>query len=217
MMRKGIAIYFENPEKEKAYLKTASNAGFDVLFTSLHLPEVSSYQDKVFLIRDVLSTAKALNYEVIADINRKTFSEFGVSLDDLSYFKNLGIDVLRLDYGLGFEEIVRISKQSTDVKIQLNASTLSKKDYFRLKRLGLNEEQVLFGHNFYPRNDTGLTWEQFASSTAFFQNEGFEVMAFVPSLFHHRGPVYEGLPTVERHRKQTIRENYLEMLHVGGN
>ncbi len=212
-MQKGLSIYFDDLEREKAYLKEASELGYTWLFTSFHLPEKGSYQKRRKAIQDVLSFAKKYQYQVIADINRKTLDEFSSSLTDLSVFKDLAVDVLRIDYGFTLEEMLLLSQNKEGLMIQLNASTLSKKDFFKLKKKGLNLKQVMMGHNFYPRKDSGLTWEQFHAKNAFFSAQGLPIMAFIPSDQYHRGPIFEGLPTVEKQRKQGLKQNYLEMLY----
>jgi len=55
-------------------------------------------------------------------------------------------------------------------------------------------------HNFYPRPETGLDEDYLWETTRQLQDAGLRVLAFIPGDIQKRGPVYEGLPTLEAHR-----------------
>ena len=54
-------------------------------------------------------------------------------------------------------------------------------------------------HNYYPKSYTGLSLERVAQINARLSALGFQIFSFVPGEIF-RGPLYEGLPTVEEHR-----------------
>ena len=70
-------------------------------------------------------------------------------------------------------------------------------------------------HNFYPKPYTGLSLEDVARTNLRLAALGFEIMAFVPGDANVRGPVFEGLPTVEaqRGRASKVALNMLELAH----
>ena len=55
-------------------------------------------------------------------------------------------------------------------------------------------------HNFYPRPETGLDEDYLKERTALLQQYGFKVIAFIAGTGRKRGPLQEGLPTLEAHR-----------------
>ena len=55
-------------------------------------------------------------------------------------------------------------------------------------------------HNFYPRPETGLDDSCFGKLTERLQNMGIKVLAFAPGDTILRQPLFERLPTLEKHR-----------------
>jgi hypothetical protein len=66
---------------------------------------------------------------------------------------------------------------------------------------GLDSRILRAGHNYYPRPETGLSFELFFRRSMLFHRHGVPVSAFIPSRANSRGPVFAGLPTLESHRK----------------
>ncbi len=68
-------------------------------------------------------------------------------------------------------------------------------------------------HNYYPKPYTGLSISSVKEINARLKNFGFETQSFVPGDKTFRGPIFEGLPTVEDHRnkKEKLMENMLEL------
>jgi uncharacterized protein len=59
-------------------------------------------------------------------------------------------------------------------------------------------------HNFYPREWTGLALSSVAASVAVARQFGWRVGAFIAGDSVRRGPLGEGLPTVEEHRNAPL-------------
>ena len=170
------------------YIEKAHVRGIEYVFTSVHIPNLERERvKKEFQI--ILEETKKRNMKLIVDISKDFYSEFD--------WDKYSIYALRLDFGFNDEEIVELSKK---YRIQLNASTISKEWIERLVNLGLNKEKITVCHNYYPRNNTGISLELLRKRNKFFKETGFEIMAFVPSQSYKRGPIYEGLPTLEVHR-----------------
>ena len=81
--------------------------------------------------------------------------------------------------------------------IVLNASTMSPEDARRIAEKG---REVFALHNFYPRPETGLDEEYLMETTQALRSAGLSVQCFIPGDTLLRGPLHEGLPTLEAHR-----------------
>ena len=88
--------------------------------------------------------------------------------------------------------------------IELNASVYKKERILSLIEKGLNAKNIRVSFNYYPKLHTGHTIEFVDDMTKFFHSLGMTVGAFLPSHIGFRPPMYEGLPTVESHRKMDL-------------
>ena len=143
----------------------------------------------MFEFEKILNTATKLNMQVIVDISSKYIEKY--KWDDYNIF------ALRLDFGFTDKEIIKLSKMYS---IQLNASTISKKWMENLLKMGLDSSKITVCHNYYPRKDTGISLDLFRERNSYYRSLGMKIMGFVSSNFKKRGPIYEGLPTMEVHR-----------------
>jgi len=188
----GVSIYsgMEYSLRENlAYLELANSYGIKTLFTSLHIPEAD---DRVYHeTKEILVKTKELNMKVIADISKDFMSR--LKLEDYNIY------ALRLDFGFSQREIADFTRKYP-FKIQLNASTISRGYLSQLKELGADFDRLEAGHNYYPRRDTGIAYELLIERNRAFREYGLSTMAFIPSREGKRGPIYEGLPTLEAHR-----------------
>nr|WP_050497229.1 MupG family TIM beta-alpha barrel fold protein [Clostridium botulinum] len=191
-------------------IKIAKNNGYDRIFTSLHIPE-ANYNVIVEEFKLVLDMAKKMNMKIIADISPKGFEYLQIKDMNLNKIKNVGIDVLRLDFGFTEEQIAKFTNNNLGIKIELNASTITKDFFNKLNKYNVNYKNVQACHNYYPRKDTGISESLFLKKNSMLKEMGVEVSAFVPSLVGKRGPIYEGLPTIEKHR---FMNPYLSAKHL---
>ena len=67
-------------------------------------------------------------------------------------------------------------------------------------------------HNYYPRSETGLDEEYFLRITKSLQDAGIHVIAFIPGDVLKRGPIFEGLPTLEHHRHISPYAAFMELI-----
>ncbi|MBR3623679.1 MAG: DUF871 domain-containing protein [Selenomonadaceae bacterium] len=201
-MNNGISLYpgLDNTLEENLNLiETASKRGLKRIFTSLHIPET----DKAKLKQElsiILSGAKDNDMEIISDISPKTTEILGIDGRDLRAFKKLGITALRLDYGYNAETIAKFSRNDEGIKIVLNASAINAEILSDLEKHNADFSGIEALHNFYPRKNTGLAEEFFTAKTKLLQAYGIKVGAFVSSEGKKRGPMFEGIPTLEAHR-----------------
>jgi hypothetical protein len=206
-MLKGISIYLgmENTlEENKALMLKARAYGFTKAFLSLHVPEA-----KEALIQqelgEVTALANKLHMDLLADITATTKVSGG-------------INQVRLDDGFSPQMVADYLKEHPDHKVVLNASTISVDFMEKLSMLQVPADRLEALHNFYPRPHTGMGEEFFVKQNAMLRSYGLKVGAFVPSQTGKRGPVYEGLPTLEADRQGNtdLGARHLAALNVDG-
>lgn len=192
MTKKGISVYPGldiTVKMYKEYILKASKLNYEYIFMSMHLPESNENTSNEF--NELLQFSNKLNMKVIVDTSKK----FIKNID----FKKVKIYGLRLDFGFTNDEIVDIVN-NWNIRVYLNASTITDKWFKTLMSLGLNISNVGAFHNFYPKLYSGLTRENFKEKNEYFKKYGFETLAFSSSQFKTRMPLNIGLPTIEEHR-----------------
>ena len=187
-----FSVYLSTFDTQKKMLE--EHAGNDSpLFLSLHISEEmdASYCRKV---EEICFWLYEHHYRIIADVSPATLKQFNAgSITELS--KKLHVWAVRLDYGFTDEQTIEIGRV---MPVVLNASTLSAQK----GEIIANEcPLVMAMHNFYPRPETGLDDDFLCNSTKLLQQVGIKVLAFIPGDTILRGPLFERLPTLERHRK----------------
>ena len=69
--------------------------------------------------------AHELGFEVMLDCNPRVFDELGVSYKDLSFFKEIGADGIRLDMGFTGSEESLMTFNPEGLLVEINMSTVS--------------------------------------------------------------------------------------------
>lgn len=188
----GYSLYLSTYAAQCHALRGPAGTGAAV-FLSLHISEEfdDTYCRRATQICHDLADR---GFRIIADVSVKTLRQFGCrDLTELA--EELRLWALRIDYGFSRSEIEAMAQK---MPIILNASTTSAEDAARIAGAGF---PVFAMHNFYPRPETGLDEEYLLETTKQLQSAGLKVMAFIPGDTRLRGPVFEGLPTLEAHRK----------------
>lgn len=187
----GRSVYLSSFENQQDELQKHCSFGSTV-FTSFHISE--EFDDSyVSRARRMCEWLGSNGFRILADVSKKTASFFGIS-DLAAFAQSLAIDALRIDYGFSAAEIEKLAMQ---LPIVLNASTVDLEAAAKIATAG---GRVRAMHNFYPRPETGLDEAFFRASTERLRSAGLEVLAFIPGDAQKRGPLYEGLPTLEEHR-----------------
>ena len=187
----GRSVYLESFAVQKPQLLAA--AGQDVpVFLSLHISEEFS-SDYCARAAELCGWLHAHGFRILADVSQKTVLQFGQP-DLVALARELHLWALRIDYGFTVPEICTLAAQ---LPLVLNASVTAPADAARIAAAG---PLVMAMHNFYPRPETGLDDDFFVQSTLALQHAGVRVLAFIPGDDLLRGPLREGLPTLERHR-----------------
>jgi uncharacterized protein len=190
----GMSIFLGSDGDMEGKLEKAQSFGVKVLFTSLHIPEDDHtiYETR---LKELGRLAKKYKMELVADISPHSITFLGIeSYEDLLQW---GLSGIRPDYGYTDDLIVSLSQK---MKVGLNASTVTREDIERWIELGVNTGNLEAWHNYYPRPDTGLDEDFFSERNRLFKEYGIQTMAFIPGDEQLRGPIYAGLPTLEKHR-----------------
>ncbi|EJS65273.1 DUF871 domain-containing protein [Bacillus cereus] len=206
----GVSIYLskERVEKQEEWLKVAKENGFSSIFTSLHIPEddPGTYKE---LIRILGKQALENEMELMVDVSPKSLHHLGISYENVEELLEWGITGLRMDYGIAPKEIASVSHK---MKVALNASTITESFWKELLAENIRVDRVEAWHNFYPRPETGLAKSFLQKQNQYLHECGIKTMAFIPGDGEKRGPLYEGLPTLEKHRNMRSLEAYLELV-----
>ena len=161
----------------------------ELYFTSFHVPEElnDSFAEKA---KALLKRLEKENKRIIVDLSPRGLKALGYErIPD--FVRDYDIDYIRFDYGFSQEDILE-TKMHCGVVV--NASTVNR-NYFGNSTYG-----VLAIHNFYPRKETGLDYEYFETQNRLFKKNGIDTGAYISSDKDLRGPLFEGLTTLEENR-----------------
>ncbi|KMK92966.1 MupG family TIM beta-alpha barrel fold protein [Rossellomorea marisflavi] len=202
----GISIYLSDPRAEERIIR-ASAMGIKQAFTSFHIPEEPAGQER---IRQLLSLFHDEGFEVFADVSRQTPEMLGLTC--FREMRSLGVTALRLDDGFSREDVEHLSHH---FKLAINASTVRKEEVEDWLGMGIDPSALIAWHNFYPRRETGISSAFFRSQQRMFDSFGIPVYAFVPGDEEQRGPLFQGLPTLEDHRHGDPYVHAAGLFHEG--
>ena len=198
----GFSVYPSTWSQFKQQLASLFVEGSTV-FTSLHIVEEMN-ESYVKNVEEMMEYLNQIGYRIIADVSLRTLEIFGEeSLEDIA--KRFSIDIIRVDFGFTEEEIF---KACQNVEICLNASTITKEFALKLKDTGKTFYAM---HNFYPRPETGIDEDQFGEINTFLNEYGFKILVFIPGDENLRAPIYEGLPTLEKHRNKLPYVSFVDL------
>ena len=198
----GFSLYLSTYEQQRPSLSLWAGTGAPI-FLSLHISEEfdATYCQRA---REICHSLAAFGFRTIADVSVKTLQQFGCgSLTELA--AELKLWGLRIDYGFSPEEI---GEMATRMPIVLNASTTSAADARRIAEKG---QEIFALHNFYPRPETGLDEDYLMETTQKLRSAGLSVQCFIPGDTLLRGPLHEGLPTLEAHRHALPSAAFVDM------
>lgn len=204
----GFSVYFgldNSMDENIGLLKSAHELGFSRIFTSLHIPE-ADYEVLKVEVKEFFRVAKEFDMDVISDISPNTFKFLELDNMDLRGLRDLGVKTIRIDFGYGEEDIAFMTRNEYGIKVQLNASTITRDFFDKLDKFNPNYDNVDALHNFYPRVGTGISEECMIDKNEILRERGITPCAFVSSNNRRRSPLKDGLPTLEDHRGMDVRE-----------
>lgn len=216
--RLGISIYPEKSDKQTIlnYIDKASEYNFSRIFScllSVNKPKEEIKQE----FKEINEYAKQKGFEIIVDVSPRVFNDLGISYKDLSFFKEIGADGLRLDMGFTGSEEALMTYNPQDLKIEINMSN----DVSTIDTIMdyMPNKYNLYGcHNFYPHNYSGLEMKHFEDCTKRFSKYGLKTAAFVSCQGADSfgpWPVTDGLPTLEMHRHLPLKVQIKHFISMG--
>ena len=193
----GLSAYVSNFDTQKPMLEKIAHQNISI-FTSLHIGEevTDTYVDDIQRMCDWLH---AKGFLIMADVSPYTLERFNVaSLREL--VDQLHLQNLRLDFGFDTQSLV---DELQGIELTFNASTI-------LGEMAVHEG-ANYMHNFYPRPETGLDREFFEMLNKKIRDKDGEILAFIAGDEGKRGPISEGLPTLEYHRYAAPYAQYIDL------
>jgi len=202
----GISLYLSTgPDRNAEIIKKAHRAHMKYAFTSLQIAEENTKNGRE-QISSLLGLCKKFGISLIADVSPYTLKKMGYS--NFKDLKKTAISYLRVDYGFSCEELVELSH---DFHLVFNASTLKEDEIAELQRLHADFTKFSTCHNFYPKPLTGLSVERVEKINERMHSLGMKTMAFVAGDKSFRGPLHQGLPTLEKQRNSHVLLNMLQL------
>jgi uncharacterized protein len=211
MKKLGISIYPQKASLEKnlEYLENAAKFGFTRLFVALLGAEPSQEGIR----RDygpILKRAKELGFEVSCDVNGEVIKavcgEGFFGNYDLTFFKEMGVDIIRFDMGMSEMEEAFFIRNKFGIKVELNMS-MEIDHVAGVLAMGAPKDKVMGCHNYYPHNYTGLSLDYFNRCTAIWTKHNLRTAAFISTQSSEKygpWPICDGLPTLEMHRNLPV-------------
>ncbi|MBP2100131.1 DUF871 domain-containing protein [Enterococcus rivorum] len=194
----GLSVFLgeELSNETKMYIQKMKKIGFNGIFSSLHIPEEDAtlYLDRLKALGKI---AREEKMKLMVDISGEALERAGLSFSRLKEMTDIGVTGLRMDYEISNEQIANASHT---IDIGLNASTVTEIDIQELKKYDADFSRFEVWHNYYPRPETGLSDRFLKEKNTWLKKVGFQVYAFVSGNEVLRGPLFEKLPTLERHR-----------------
>lgn len=205
-MKTGLSIFTGlkeySLEKSLNYLEVAHKHKIEMIFSSAHITEADRSIEE---LNAIIEKCNEYGMKFVIDVSKKAFENLNLSDKVYAY---------RLDYGFTDKEVVELSK-SDKFMIELNASTLSEEKLLQLIKLGLNLEHVRASFNYYPKLYTAHEIEDAKAIIEMYNKYGISVGAFLPSEYGKRPPMYQGLPSIEKHRNQNKSISIEELKAIG--
>lgn len=197
------------------YIQLAKKYGFTEIFSTVHLPELPLSQ-QIESLRYISMLAKEYQMDLTVDIGGPHLKKI---LDDKHYLeklKEVEIAFIRLDYGYDQEDVITLYKEFNLKGFVINASMYKEKEIEEKIQFlnSLGNVEIKACHNFYPREESGLDKDFALRQDEMLRKYNLPIYYFIPSLSRARGPVYKGLPTIEKHRYSDIVLITLELLYV---
>ena len=206
MVRLGVSVY---PEQETlkdidAYLATASKYGFTKVFTSMFSVE-GTKEEIISYFKNFTKIAHKYNMEVSGDCNGDFFKKMEATETDLSVFKEMGIDTIRMDFSFNDKRDAVLINNKDGIKIEMSTAFINIIEAAIAN--GADTHNLFTCHNFYPEKYTAPSLEAINQLNNYWHSKGIPVAIFISSLVegsHGPWPVSDGLPTIEEHRNWPI-------------
>lgn len=199
----GISVYPDlSPlDRIEEYFELAARYGVTKVFSSMFSVE-GTKEEVLDYFRKLILAAHKNNLKVSLDVNPFCFEKVGATPDDLSAFKQIGADVLRMDLSYGPEGDAKLVNNPYGIAIEFNNSP---EIVNGLIQCGIAPEKISVCHNFYPQRYTAMKWNKFVQKNVDIKaiSRDVRIAAFISSNAPDTHGVWGatcGLPTVEKLR-----------------
>ena len=202
----GVSLYPEQETLEAIddYLKKASTYGFKKVFTSM-FSVPGTKEEIIAYFKDFTKIVHKYGMIVSGDCNSELFHRLEATETDLSVFKDIGVDILRMDFSFNDERDATLINNKEGLKIEMSTSFI---DVIETAiKNGAKPENISTCHNFYPERYTAPSLEAINDINNYWKAKNIPVAIFISSLVkgsHGPWPVSDGLPTIEEHRDMPI-------------
>jgi hypothetical protein len=204
----GISVYpdFYAKNDLKEQVERAAKLGYTRIFTSIQLGNLGFENTKDNVTEDfqyLFDRCDELRIIIHVDINDRVLKSVGGSPQDLSPIHRMKIKVLRLDGGFTDDEVAQMTNNPFNIQIEENSSMVDRPQQRIqcIKEKGDLKNYVTC-HNFFPRNDTGLSFEDTVKFAKLYADQGIQNGVFIASLTspNDLNASGNGVCTVEEHR-----------------
>lgn len=195
----GISVYPDVSPLEdiKKYIELSSKYGFKKIFSSMFSVE-GSKEEVLDYFEELIAFSHKHGMIVDLDVNPDLFKRLDASINDLSVFSEIGVDILRMDQSFGKDKDFELMNNKYGIDIEFNSNI---KVVDGLAKAGANPEDILVCYNFYPQRYTGFGWDVFREMSSELKSYGdVNIGAFVSSNNSNTHGVWDskdGLLTVE--------------------
>ena len=202
MKQLGISVFPEHTTKEKVYdyMRLAGSLGYKRVFTCF-LSVTGTKEETVAEFKEFCDVAHDAGLIVSADTNPEVFEKLGATPYDLSVFKEIGLDIIRLDGHFSETEDIAITHNREGIKIEYNASGTIDVEHMIL--CGADAENMCFCSNFFPQRHTGMGLDRYIELAKRYRAANMRIASFISSQEENTfgpWPVFDGLCTLEMHR-----------------
>lgn len=214
MIRLGLSLY---PEKEnmadiERYLATGAKYGFDLVFVSLFsVPGTVEEVTRIF--HDFGEVAHKHGYKVSGDCNFEFFHRVGATPENLKAFKDMNVDILRMDMPFNDERDATLINNNEGIDIEMGTAMIDCVE--NAIKNGADPKRILTCHCFYPERYTAPALKEIDRANEYWKSKNIPVTMFVSSQVkgaHGPWPVCNGLPTIEEHRHIPVEAQLKHMI-----
>lgn len=219
----GISVYpdFYGPSELSAQIQRAAKLGYTRCFTSIQLGNLGFEKTKTDAAQDfqfLFDLCETHGLKVHVDINDRVLKQLGGSPSDLSVISKMKIKVLRLDGGFNDREVATMTQNPYGIFIEDNSSMVHD-PASRINTIKTHGDLAHYVacHNFFPRNDTGLSFENTVALASLYAAHGIQNGVFIASLTspNDLNASGNGVPTVEDHRYTPPHVAFSELRNTG--
>ena len=162
-------------------------------------------EEIISYFKNFTKIAHKYNMEVSGDCNGDFFKKMEATETDLSVFKEMGIDTIRMDFSFNDKRDAVLINNKDGIKIEMSTAFINIIEAAIAN--GADTHNLFTCHNFYPEKYTAPSLEAINQLNNYWHSKGIPVAIFISSLVegsHGPWPVSDGLPTIEEHRNWPI-------------